>query len=95
MGIYKIEHKRPKDSRFLNYVNFLPCILLASDSFKDNQLLSQLTHTHNRDTVPLSSSSIACLSARLGVKRLFSSANFLQIADVVRRVVFLLFLLCF
>ena len=31
-------------------------------------------------------------SARLG---LFSSPNILQIADVTRRVVFLLFLLCF
>ena len=53
MGIYKIEHKRPKDSRFANNVNFLACILLASDWFKDNQLLSQLTHAHYRDTVPL------------------------------------------
>ena len=54
MGIYKIEHKRPEDSRFANNVNFLACILLASDWFKDNQLLSQLTHSHYRDTVPLS-----------------------------------------
>ena len=37
----------------------------------------------------------ACLSASLGDKGLFSSANILQIADVVRWVVFLLFLLCF
>ena len=37
----------------LKYVNFLACILLASDWFKDNQLLSQLTHAHYRDTVPL------------------------------------------
>ena len=37
----------------------------------------------------------ACLSASLGDKGLFSSANILQIADVVRRVVLLLFLLCF
>ena len=36
-----------------------------------------------------------CLSASLGDKRLFSSVHILQIADVVRRVVFLLFLLCF
>ena len=50
MGIYKIEHKRPEDSRFANNVNFLACILLASDWFKDNQLLSQLTHAHNRDS---------------------------------------------
>ena len=40
----------------------------------------------------LSLSLIACLSASLGDKGLFSSVN---IADVVRRVVFLLFLLCF
>ena len=37
----------------------------------------------------------ACLSASLGDKELFSSENILQIADIVRRVVFLLFLLCF
>ena len=37
----------------------------------------------------------ACLRPLLGDKRLFSSANILQIADVVRRLVFLLFLLCF
>ena len=34
----------------------------------------------------------ACLSANLGDKGLFRSANILQVADVVRRVVFLLFL---
>ena len=43
----------------------------------------------------LSSSSIVCLSARLGDKGLFSAANILQIADVFHRVVFLVFLLCF
>ena len=53
MGIYKIEHKRPEDSRFASNVNFLACILLAPDWFKDNQLLPQLTHAHYRDTVPL------------------------------------------
>ena len=37
----------------------------------------------------------ACLSANLGDKGLFRSANILQVADVVRRVVFLLFLLYF
>ena len=58
MGIYKIEHKRPEDSRFANNVNFLACILLASDWFKDNQLLSQLTHAHYRDTVPLNQTEI-------------------------------------
>ena len=42
-----------REQWILNYVNFLACILLASDWFKDNQLLSQLTHAHYRDTVPL------------------------------------------
>ena len=37
----------------------------------------------------------ACLLASSGNKGLFSSANIFKIADVVRRVVFLLFLLCF
>ena len=36
----------------------------------------------------------SCLSENLGDEGLFSAANILQIADV-RRVVFLLFLLCF
>ena len=53
MVIYKMQQKRPEISRFANneisnYVNFLACILLAS-----LQLLSQLTHAHYRDTVPL------------------------------------------
>ena len=38
---------------------------------------------------------ISCLSGSLGNKELFSSGNILQIEDVVRRVGFLLFLLCF
>ena len=42
----------------------------------------------------LSLSSIARLLASLGDKGLFNSANILQTADVVRRVIFLLFLLC-
>ena len=37
----------------------------------------------------------ACLWRISGDNRLFSSTNIFQIADVVRRVVFLLFLLCF
>ena len=37
----------------------------------------------------------ACLLGSSGDNRLFSSTNIFQIADVVRRVVFLLFLLCF
>jgi len=43
----------------------------------------------------LSSSWIVFLSARLGDKGLFSTGNILQIADVVRQVVLLLFFLCF
>ena len=43
--------------------------------------------------VNVSSSSIALLSASLEDKWMFSSANILQVADVVCRVVFLLFLL--
>ena len=35
----------------------------------------------------------ACLSPSLGDTGLFSSANILQIADVVRQILFLLFLL--
>ena len=42
--------------------------------------------------VNVSSSSIALLSESLEDKWMFSSANILQVADVVRRVVFLLFL---
>ena len=44
-----------REQWILNYVNFLAYILLASDWFKDNQLLSQLTHAHYHDTVPLTS----------------------------------------
>ena len=55
MGIHKIEKKRLplREQSILNYVDFLACILLASDWFKNNQLLSKLTHAHYRDTVPL------------------------------------------
>ena len=35
----------------LNYVNFLVCILFASDWFKDNQLLSELTHAQYCESV--------------------------------------------
>ena len=42
-----------REQRILNYVNFLARILLTSDWFKNNQLLSQLTHAYYRDTVPL------------------------------------------
>ena len=56
MGIYKIEQKRlplREQLILINYVNFLACILLASDWFKNNQLLSKLTHAHYRDIIPL------------------------------------------
>ena len=43
----------------------------------------------------LSSSSIVCLSPRLGDKGLFSTGNIPQTADVVLRVVSLLLWLCF
>ena len=56
MGIHKIEQKRLplREQWILNYVNFLACILLASDWFKNNQLLSNLAHAYYRDTIPLS-----------------------------------------
>ena len=37
----------------LNYVNFLPCIQFASDWFKSNQLLTELTHAQYCEPVPL------------------------------------------
>ena len=53
METYKIVQKRLplREQWILNYVNFLACILLPSDWFKNNQLLSKLTHAHYRDTV--------------------------------------------
>ena len=58
MVICKLKQKRPEvshlaNNKFLNYVNFLAFIFLAFDWFKNNQLLSELTHAHYRDTVPL------------------------------------------
>ena len=37
----------------LNYVNVLKCLQFGCDWFKNNQLLSQLTHAQYRDTVHL------------------------------------------
>ena len=37
----------------LNFVNLLACIQLASDWLKNSQLLSELTHAHYREPVPL------------------------------------------
>ena len=54
-GYIKSNVRKTPTSRTMNldYVNFLACILLASDWFKDSQPLSQFTHAHYRDTVPL------------------------------------------
>ena len=48
-------NKNVRKSPASRTTNF-PCVylILASDWFKNNQLLSQLTHAHYRDTVPLS-----------------------------------------
>ena len=59
MGIYiksNINVRKTPTSRTMslkNYVNFVAFSLLASDWFKDNQLLSELRHAHNRNTVHL------------------------------------------
>ena len=37
----------------LNFVNLLACIKLASHWFKNNQLLSEVTHAHYREPIPL------------------------------------------
>ena len=49
-----MQQKRSEVSHLANNEFWVACILLASDWFKNNQLLSQLTHAHYRDTVPLS-----------------------------------------
>ena len=38
---------------YLNFVNLLACIYLASAWLKNNQLLSELTQAHYREPVPL------------------------------------------
>ena len=53
MGIYKIEQKRPEDSPFANNLTSFRLV-------KKNQLLSQLTHAHHRDTVPLNKRKVNC-----------------------------------
>ena len=65
---------------------------------KPNSIIVLLFIQNNSQFQPvsmLSSSSISCLLASLGDKGLFSTANILQIAVLVRRVVVLLSLLCF
>lgn len=56
VGIYKIELNVRKYLRVANnefeLCKFLACIELASDWLKNNQLLSQLTHAHYRDSIP-------------------------------------------
>ena len=56
MGIYKVKpnvRKYPASPTMnLNYVNFLACISLASDWFRNNQLLSEFTHAQHHEPVP-------------------------------------------
>ena len=52
-----------REQWILNYVNLPACILLASDWFKNNQLLSKLTHAHYRDTVALTQSKYVFVSS--------------------------------
>ena len=52
MGTYKIEPNIQKYS----CVNFPACIQLASDWFKNNQVLSDSPTHNNREPVPLKSS---------------------------------------
>ena len=48
---------------------------LASDWFKDNQLLSQLTHAHNRDTVPLSQAPALMAPPLVGLRLILTTAR--------------------
>ena len=52
MVIYQNRTKTSGILPLANNVNFLACILVASDWFENNQLLSQLTDVHYRDKVP-------------------------------------------
>ena len=52
----------------LNFVNLLARILLASDWFKSNQLLSELTHAHHREPVPLIHKVTCALLGGFGLK---------------------------
>ena len=52
----------------LNFVNLLACILLASDWFKNNQILSELTHAHYREPVPLIHKVTCALFGGFGLK---------------------------
>ena len=84
-----IEHTLPGLHNSSNdaKAEFNNCLLfIQNNSYFTNKLKHAYLHR---------STSIACLSAGLGAKGFFRTANILQIADVVRRVVFLLVLLCF
>ena len=84
-----IEHTLPGLHNSSNdaKAEFNNCLLfIQNNSYFTNKLKHAYLHR---------STSIACLSASLGEKGFFRTANILQIADVVRRVVFLLVLLCF
>ena len=94
--LYMFEnHRRGRQAR--NFTTNAPKILDLKSS--SEQIFSRKLPLGAPETCllpsTLSSASITCLSASLENKGLFSTANILQIADVVRRVVFLLFLLCF
>ena len=52
----------------LNIVNLLACILFTSDWFKNNQLLSELTHAHYREPVPLIYKVTCALFGGFGLK---------------------------
>ena len=87
--IMDIEHTLPGLHNSSNdaKAEFNNCLLfIQNNSYFTNKLKHAYLHR---------STSIACLSASLGEKGFFRTANILQIADVVRRVVFLLVLLCF
>ena len=56
MGIYKMKPNTRKYSRVANNEFELckfTCVHLTSDWFKNNRLLSELTHAHYREPVPL------------------------------------------
>ena len=83
MGIYKIElnvRKTPASPTMnLNYVNFLACLYFASDWFRNNQLLSQLTHAQYRCTVPLNSCKGLSLYDRVFPNSLIAVLHYLRV----------------
>ena len=85
--------KAEADNSLRDHHNPSDDVILFYHSFKIIPSLKQAKTFLPRSKV--SSSSIVCLSARLGDKGLFSTPNILQLADVFCRVVFLVFMLCF